>query len=72
MGIFENYDRDVIKNINDYIVTNNISISKLADAAHISYHRLWSILVKSYSIKLSDYIAICNAFHEPFDFFLPK
>ncbi len=66
------YDRNVIKNINDYIAANDISIKKLANAANISYHRLWSILSQSYSIKLGDYIAICNACHEPFEFFLPK
>lgn len=67
-----NFDKKVIANINEYINANNLSIKKIADEVGIGYHRLWSILVQSNSIKLSDYIAICKAFCEPFDFFLPK
>ena len=68
----ENFDRYVIQNIKDYIADNNLSVSKIAVEAGISYHRLWCILTKSYSIKLSDYIAICKACMEPLDKFLPK
>ena len=65
-------DQIVIKRIKEYIITNNISISKLATEARIPYHRLWLILNQSYTIKLGDYIAIVRAIKEPFDFFIPK
>lgn len=72
-NIVENYDdREVIKNINQYIFDNDLSIKKIANETGITYHRLWSILVKSNSIKLSDYLAICTACCEPIDYFLPK
>ena len=70
--VMDNYDREVIRNINQYILDNDLSIKKIANETGISYHRLWSILVKSGSIKLSDYIAICKACCEPIDYFLPK
>ena len=65
-------DKEVIKKINHYITVNDISITKLAAATGISYHRLWSILNQSGTIKLCDYVAICKAFKEPFELFLPK
>lgn len=66
------FDKKVIANINEYIAANNLSIKKIADEAGIGYHRLWSILVQSNSIKLSDYVTICKAFCEPLDYFMPK
>lgn len=66
----DSYDREVIKKINNYILEYNISIKKLANAANIPYHRLWTILNQSYSIKLSDYVGICKAFNEPVTKFL--
>ena len=66
------FDKKVIANINEYITANNLSIKKIADETGISYHRLWSTLSQSSSIKLSDYVAICRAFREPFDIFLPR
>lgn len=66
------FDREVIKNINNYIKEYNLSVSKIAKEAGISYHRLWCILTKSYSIKLSDYVAICRACCEPFETFFPE
>lgn len=63
-------DKTVIDNINQYIIVNDISLNKLASASGISYHRLWIILNQSNTIKLKDYIAICQAFKEPFDLFL--
>ena len=72
MDNIDNFDREVIKNINNYVLVNNLSIRKIADMSGISYHRLWSILEKSNSIKLSDYIAICNVCCEPLDYFLPQ
>lgn len=64
-------DQEVIKKIKQYIITNNISLTKLANEAKITYHNLWVILNQSHSIKLGDYIAICRAVKEPLDFFIP-
>lgn len=66
------FDRKVLANINRYIEANNLSVQKIAQEAGIEYHRLWSILFRSGSIKLSDYVALCKAFREPLEFFLPK
>ena len=63
-------DKAVIEKINRYIIVNDISLNKLASASGISYHRLWTILNQNDTIKLKDYIAICEAFKEPFDLFL--
>jgi transcriptional regulator with XRE-family HTH domain len=65
-------DLKIIKRIKEYIEDNYISLNKLAKASGISYHRLWCILNQSYTIKLSDYIAICSALKEPFDLFITK
>lgn len=69
MGTF---DKEVIKNINKYIEKNDLSIKKIANESGITYHKLWSILTQTYSIKLGDYVAICKAFHEPLEMFFPK
>ena len=61
-----------IKNIKDYIIANDISLTKLAKASGISYHKLWIILNQNYTIKLSDYIAICKALNEPFEYFIKE
>lgn len=68
----DTFDRDVIKNINEYIRKNDLSVKKISNESGITYHRLWSILTQSYSIKLSDYVAICKAFNEPLEYFFPK
>lgn len=65
-----NFDREVIKAINNYIYKNDLSIRKIAETSGISYHRLWVILNQGNTIKLSDYVAICKACCEPFDYFL--
>ena len=62
----------VIKNINDYIAENNISLTKLAEASGILYNTLWTILNKNKDITIKDYIAICEALNEPVDHFIPK
>lgn len=64
-------DKEVIEKIKHYIIKNDISLKKLAVASGISYHKLWSLLNQSGTIKLGDYIALCKAFQEPFDLFLP-
>ena len=65
-------DIEIINKIRKYINRNDISLKKLASASGISYHRLWSILNQSETIKVSDYIAICSAVQEPFDYFITK
>ena len=65
-------DKNVIDNIGQYIKDNDISLSKLSKATGIAYHSLWTILNQNDTIKLGDYIKICNAFDEPFDFFICK
>ena len=65
-------DQIIIKRIEQYIITNDISLSKLAKESKIPYHRLWAIFNQSNTIKLGDYIAICRAFKEPLDFFIPN
>jgi len=62
----------IIKRIRDYIEDNDISIPKLSKATNIPYMRLWRILYRQYSIRLCDYIALCKAFNEPLDFFIPN
>jgi len=62
----------VIKNINDYILANDISLTKLAEASGIIYNTLWTILNKNKDITIKDYIAICKALNEPVDYFIPK
>lgn len=62
----------IINNINNYIMLNDISLKKLAVAAGIKYNSLWAMLNKHNDITLGNYIAICKALNEPFDFFIPK
>ena len=63
-------DKKIINKIRDYILDNDISVYKLAEASGIPYHRLWFLLNKSQTINVADYIAICNAIKEPIDLFL--
>ena len=67
-----NIDIQVISNINNYIISNNISLPKLAKEANLPYHNLWAIINQYSSIKLGDYVSICRALNEPIDFFIPK
>ena len=62
----------IIKNINDYISANNISLTKLAEASGILYNTLWAILNKNKDISVKDYIAICKALNEPLEYFIPE
>ncbi len=62
----------VIKNINDYISQNNVSLTQLAQASGILYNTLWVILNKNKDIAVKDYIAICKALNKPVDYFIPK
>jgi len=65
-------DLEVISNLNNYIISNNISLPKLAKEANLPYHNLWAILNHYNSIKVGDYVSICRALNEPIDFFIPK
>lgn len=62
----------IIKNINDYLKKEGISVGELADFSGIKYNSLWKILNKNKTIRLEDYTAICKALNEPLDFFIPK
>lgn len=66
------FDYEVLKRINLYISANNLSIEKIAKESGMTYIQLWSLLKRNKSIKLSDYISLCNAFNEPIDMFIPK
>lgn len=65
-------DGKVILKIREYIISNDISLKLLASASGISYHRLWAIINQNLTINLGDYLAICKAFKEPFDYFLDE
>ena len=62
----------VIEKIKTYIETNDLSLKKIAEAAGIGYYSLWSMLNRNQTIKLDDYVALCRAFKEPLDKFIPK
>lgn len=64
------FDQAVISRINEYIENNNLSHSKIAKAAGMSYGRLYSLRTFASRIKLEDYVSLCNVFNEPFDKFL--
>lgn len=70
MQTVNEFDIKVIKRINDYILENELSVSKIAKEMKIEYKALWSLLHRNGSIKLNDYVNICKAFHEPFEKFL--
>ena len=65
-------DKKVLDNIKRYILDNDISIPKLATESKIPYHRLWTIINQSSKITVGNYVAICKAVREPFDYFIPK
>ena len=62
----------IIDEINDYIRVNNISVKKTAKAAGIDYNHLWKVLNRNKTIRLDDYVALCRAFREPLERFIPK
>lgn len=64
------FDNKVIQRINDYISYNGLSLSKIAKVMKMDYVSLWSLLNRTKSIKLKDYIGLCQAFNEPFEKFL--
>lgn len=66
------FDTDVIKNIRDYIFKNDLSLSKIAKESGMDYYHLWSFLNRNQNIKLNDYIALCRAFREPLEKFIPE
>ncbi len=64
------FDETVVKKINEYIEFNNLSHSKLAKAAGMSYGKLYALRTMAQRIKLEDYFNLCNALNEPFERFL--
>lgn len=67
-----NINDAIIENIRRYIEVNDLSEKKIAKEAGIDYNHLWKILNKNKSIRLDDYVAICRAFREPLEKFIPK
>ena len=63
------FDKEVIRRIREYIDKNNLSLPKIAKASGVPYQRLYHLLYGSQLIKLREYVALCNTFDEPFDFF---
>lgn len=60
------------ENIKNYIEENGLSLSKISKASGITYNSLWGILHRRQSIRLDDYVALCRAFKEPLEKFIPK
>lgn len=70
MQTVNEFDIQVIRRINDYIIENGLSVSKIAKEVKMDYKKLWSLLNRNGSIKLNDYVNLCTAFKEPFEKFL--
>ena len=64
------FDQTVIMKINEYIEIHNLSHSKIAKAAEMSYGKLYALRTMVQRIKLEDYVKICKALDEPFEKFL--
>lgn len=62
----------IIDKINEYIEVNGLSVKKIAKEAGIDYNHLWKVLNRNKTIKLEDYVALCRAFKEPMEKFIPK
>ena len=65
-------NEQILSRINSYIEANDLSIPKIAKEAGMDYFKLWSILNRNHPIKLTDYVAICRAFHEPLETFIKE
>jgi len=64
-------DVEVIKNIQDYIDKNRLSLKRIARASGITYISLWQMLNRNKRISLAQYVALCGAFDEPIGTFIP-
>lgn len=62
----------IIQNIKNYIEANDLSEKKIAKEAGLDYNHLWKILNKNKTIRLDDYVALCRAFRESLEKFIPK
>ena len=62
----------IIDKINEYIEVNGLSVKKIAKEAGLDYNHLWKVLNRNKTIKLEDYVALCRAFREPMEKFIPK
>lgn len=65
-------NEQILNRINDYIKANNLSLPKIAEAAGMDYFKLWALLNRKHQIKLTDYVALCRAFREPLETFIPE
>lgn len=64
------FDKEVVKRISAYIEKHNLSLPKIASASGMPYQRLYHLLYNSQLIKLREYVALCETFHEPLDYFI--
>ena len=64
------FDREIVQRIAAYIDKNNLSLAKIAATSGMPYQRLYHLLYNSQLIKLREYVALCETFHEPFDYFI--
>ena len=64
------FDEAVIERINAYIEENNLSHTKVAEAAGMTYMQLYQLRHKNQCIKLREYIRLCEVFNEPFERFI--
>lgn len=72
MGYYKDhpFDKEVVRRINEYIKKNNLSIPKIAASSGIPYQRLYHLLYNSQLIKLREYVALCETFDEPLEYFV--
>lgn len=64
------FDEGVVARINDYIRYYNLSIRKIAEKSGMTYQQLYYLLNNKQTIKLYDYVRLCEAFNEPLNKFL--
>lgn len=64
------FDEAVIDRINAYIEENNLSHSKVATAAGMTYQQFYQLRHKNQCIKLREYVRLCEAFNEPLTRFI--
>jgi transcriptional regulator with XRE-family HTH domain len=64
------FDEKVIERINEYISMNDLSHKKIAEEAGMTYQQFYQLRHKNQTIKLREYIKLCDAFNEPYEYFV--
>jgi len=64
------FDKIVAERIATYCKANDISLRKLAKAAGLTNNQIYFITTNRGIISLEQYIKICKALNEPFEFFI--